>query len=88
MQINSRKLLLTGDFASNEPGALSSVYVFRLPQGPGEHGRQHHPALLQRGHLHPGYRQLGRLLARHPVGDLMAVSRSTGFISHHIVRQR
>lgn len=51
--------------------------AFLLPlQGPGEHGRQHHPALLQRGHLHPGHRELGRLFARDPVGDLTVAALS------------
>lgn len=74
MQINSRKLLFTGYFALNEPGHSCLVYVFGLPQGPGEHGRQHHPALLQRGHLHPGYRELSGLLACHSVRDLTAAT--------------
>lgn len=52
--------------------------AFGVPQGPGEHGRQHHPALLQRGHLHPGHREVGGLPARHPVRDLTSVRQSGG----------
>lgn len=51
-----------------------SCYLFLASQGPGEHGRQHHPAVLQRGHLHPGHRQRGRLPACHPVRDLRGFS--------------
>ncbi|CAF99345.1 unnamed protein product, partial [Tetraodon nigroviridis] len=45
------------------------------PQDPGEHGRQHHRALLQRGHLHPGHRQLRRRAENHADGDLSAARR-------------
>ena len=36
----------------------------------GQHGQQHHPELLQRGHLHLGHRKLSQLLASHSVRDL------------------
>ena len=39
-------------------------------QDPGEHGRQHHRALLQRGHLPAAHRQLRRRLQGHADGDL------------------
>lgn len=45
-----------------------------VPQGPGEHGWQRRPALLQRGHLHPGHHHLRRLLARDSDGDLTPVA--------------
>lgn len=39
-------------------------------QDPGEHGRQHRRALLQRRHLHPPHRQLRGRLQGHADGDL------------------
>lgn len=65
-----------------EAADQSSCCFFHASQGPGEHGRQHHPAVLQRGHLHPGHRQRGRLPARHPVRDLR------GFGSAAMVRSQ
>ena len=41
-------------------------------QDPGEHGRQHHRALLQRRHLHPQHRELRRRLQDHADRDLTA----------------
>ena len=41
-------------------------------QDPGEHGRQHHRALLQRRHLHPQHRELCGRLQDHADGDLTA----------------
>lgn len=49
-------------------------------QGPGEHGRQHHRAILQRGHLHPGHRGLRRFFARNPVGDLTLSTASINWV--------
>lgn len=58
--------------------SLLTLHGAFLPlQRPGEHGRQHHPALLQRGHLHPGHRELARLFARDPVGDLTVAALSS-----------
>lgn len=64
-------------FLSVQVMSLLTLHGALLPhQGPGEHGRQHHPALLQRGHLHPGHRELGRSFARDPVGDLTVAALS------------
>lgn len=49
-------------------------HLFHLRQSPREHGRQHHPTILQWRHLHPGYREHGRLLSCHSVGDLRGFS--------------
>ena len=51
----------------------SYLYLFNLSKDLGKHGRQHHSELLQRRHLHPGYRELCRLFAGHPVRNLIII---------------
>ena len=53
------------------PSALVTASLFPRPwQHPGEHGRQHHRALLERGHLHPQHGERAGRLQGHAHGDL------------------
>lgn len=53
---------------SHWPTCVFSNLRCFIPQHPGEHGRQRHPALLQRRRLHPGHGGRRRVFAHHTVG--------------------
>ena len=55
-------------WVTRRPG--DGVFVPLPRQHPGEHGRQHHRALLQRGHLHPPHGEHGGRLQGHAHGNL------------------
>lgn len=54
------------------------VKLCPVSQDPGEHGRQHRGALLQRGHVRPRHRQLRRRAEDHADGDLRGPGRTAG----------